>query len=175
MPNPYNMQKEFGNFRLRDKREPYLAVARVILWRKSFLKKVLRKNESIWDFEIYATMRCSHYKEKLYVWNTKEFLPFHVYVKGKYSYGITCGRWGLGTPNLFEKHGVKCDFSKRGFMDYDKQEIEWSKVEKKLTFFEKLFMPLTDWKRFKSKVRPKIKKLKAKIDIKGRLIDVFKK
>ena len=173
IPNTYNTKKVFGDFRIRDKREPYYVSAQITLWKKSYLKKVLRKNESPWDFEWYASYRCAHYKENSFVWDNKDYNLFPIYMKGEWSYGLMGGKWAKGTPYFFEKHGVECDFSKRGFFDFEKQEKAWNKKEKKLSFFDKIKMLFTDFQGFKNKLRPKIKVLSSKIDIKGRVMNFF--
>lgn len=172
IPNPYHIKSDFIEFRQMDKRENFLASAYVTLWRKTFLKKILQKKESPWQFELYATERCRHYKEKIYVLDEDSPSVIHYYIKGKGGYGVSGGKWAPNTVNLFKKYSLECDFSKRGFYDADKiLEEEKKPRNPKLSFVDKILLPFTDMKLFKEKIDPRIQLLRARIDIKGRISD----
>ena len=173
LSNPYHMNSERYGFRQMDKRENFLASAYVTLWRKSFLMKILRRKENPWQFELYATERCRHYKEKIFVLGENEPSVIHYYIKGKGGYGISGGKWAPNTVNLFNKYALQCDFYKRGFYDVDKiLEEDTKSINPKLSFIDKLLLPFTDWALFKGKIEPRIRLLSAKIDIIGRLKDI---
>ena len=173
IPDNFSLGKSGEQFRIRNNKENFLATAYCSLWKKSYLKKILRKTESPWDFELYGTVRARHYKEKQYVVTPGAPLVFPFEIKGNAGCGVSGGKWSKGNIALFKKHNLKCDFEKRGFMDWTDIEKEWNKPQKKLTFFEKVFMPFTDNKKFKEKIRPKIKTFTSKVDIIGRIKNIF--
>lgn len=52
--------------------KPFMINTQVGLWRKSYLKKVLKSHESAWFFETRATWRAAHwYKERVFYVNTE--------------------------------------------------------------------------------------------------------
>lgn len=176
--NQFNLPKEDEYFRKRNKYEDFLCSAQIILWRKSYLLQVLRKKESPWEFEVYGTFRMSHYKEKLYVLNTDAPLVFPYILRGKGAIGVIGGKWQEGNVALFEKYNLKCDFSKRGFIDLEKRYAPKKNIKdkyKELNFFKKLFLPFYNYKLFKAYYKPIIKKYKSLIDIKGRIKNKFSK
>lgn len=174
IPNPYNTKENGYGFRQMDSRESFLSTAHATLWRKTFLKKILRKDENPWQFELYGTERIRHYREKVYALSADSPSVIHYYVKGRGGYGISGGKWAPNTVNLFKKHNLTCDFSKRGFYDIDKMTaVDLMGTNPKLSFFDKLFLPVSDKKLFKEKMEPRVLKLESKIDILGRLKNLF--
>ena len=169
LSDKFGMPKEDDYFRKRDKRERYLCSAQIILWRKSYLLRVMRKRESPWEFETYGTFRMRHYKEKLYVLNTDAPPVFPYSFRGEGAVGIVAGQWSKGNVALFEKYNLECDFSKRGFFEPKNGYVSVELLYKELSFLKKLVLPLYDFKLFKAYYSAKIKKYIAVIDIGGRI------
>lgn len=173
IPDPFSLGKHGQQFRQRSLKEAYLATAYCTLWKKTYLKKILRQSESPWEFELFGTIRARHYKEKQMVVNQGMPLVFPFEVKGNSGCGVSGGKWTKGNIALFAKHGLQCDFEKRGFINWDEVYEEWNRPQKKLTLFQKLAMPFTDPRKFRQKVRPKILKMVSQIDLLGRIRNLF--
>jgi hypothetical protein len=93
----------------------YRVSCQAALWRKAELLNLIREYENAWEFEEFGSMRSAILKrdyyavDKMYVrLNHFEIIPY-IFT------GIVQGRWYKETVPLFEKHGIKIDFSKRGF------------------------------------------------------------
>lgn len=98
------------------KGQRYRINCQIAIWKKSYLKKILRKFESPWEFEKYGSLRSKKYKEKVYAWATESNYVF------TYNWGkpIIGGKWNLDeVDRLEEKLEIKFDLSGReGMRDY---------------------------------------------------------
>jgi len=113
-PGPFQ-KTSFEQLLEIDKKAPYRISTQVALWKKDVLKQYLRKHENAWQFELYATRRARILNHKLfnvdtdiYIQNLNEILPY-IFT------GIIKGKWNKQVMNLFEDHGLKIDYSNRGF------------------------------------------------------------
>lgn len=61
---PVSVRDYDSFFVVKKQRVPYKCNAQFALWRKSFLKKCIRKGENPWEFEMIGTYRMWHYREK---------------------------------------------------------------------------------------------------------------
>ena len=93
------------------------------IWRKNFLAKMLRVEESPWDFETYAPERSKQYPERVLQYNKK--LPGVILYDDQtdFGYGITEKKWLPNTKKLFEKYGIEVDYENLGFYPYENQII----------------------------------------------------
>lgn len=57
---------DFKELNCYGRKNSYRINAQVGLWRKSFLKKILRKHENAWQFEWYGSIRSNFYDKALY-------------------------------------------------------------------------------------------------------------
>lgn len=122
--NPQGMRK--GETVEFDKRlvsinsgEPYRVNAQPALWRKNALMDILRSHESAWDFEHRGTIR-SQRSPWLFVRlsNTWDNGSNSVVIHHITDDGIRRGRWRAEIVcDLFKKHGISVDLSKRGFYE----------------------------------------------------------
>lgn len=85
------------------------------IWRKSVLRKWLRKQESIWGFELYGSQRARiwRYKEKVLAADAPVIFDY-LWVNG--CSVIVNGKW-LQAPEVdafFRKNGIDIDLSLRG-------------------------------------------------------------
>lgn len=101
-----------------DQDSPYRVTTSPAIWRKKSLESYLRKNENIWMFEIFGTIR-SYKNDDLFLrLNTRNSeikggaIP---YFSGTDDTGIVKGQWQKGIEEFFKNEGFVIDFSKRGF------------------------------------------------------------
>lgn len=111
--------KKYPGFEKRPKPSKYLLNCQAAIWRRDRLIKVLRDNESPWDFEIYGSIRASGFRDDFYT-----LLPNHPhpieYNMRKGGTGLVRGMWSKGVVvPLFKELGLKVDFKKRGFAPED--------------------------------------------------------
>ncbi len=102
-----------------DQRSPYRITTSPALWKRTSLKKYLRKNENIWMFEMFGTKRSFKIKDSFFRTNEShitdgydEVIP---YFQGVDDTGIVKGKWQKGVEEVFEKAGIEVDYSLRGF------------------------------------------------------------
>ena len=105
------------NILLIDKNAPYRASTQAAFWKKDSFLEILRPWESGWDFEKFGSKRTinnlnmictvSHNKYKK---NDNELLPY-IFT------GIIKNKWKNEVIDLFNKHNIVIDFTKRGFVE----------------------------------------------------------
>ncbi len=90
-------------------------------WRKSFLLNLLRDDENPWEFEFYGTYRWRREKDKYKLFTHREEFPpifdYQFVIEGKPWSAINKGKWLKEVPGFLEQHGIKLDYSQRGFFD----------------------------------------------------------
>lgn len=117
----------------------------ISLYRKDYFLKLLRHNESPWDFEKYGAYRANRYKEKILIQTDAYPLAFPYNYQIKCGYGISNKQWLPKNKELFNKYGIQVDFSRLGWYDPNcKQKI----IGLKRSFKEKVLMPFRDPKTF---------------------------
>lgn len=105
------------------KRSPYLVSLQAGLWRRETLQGLLRSGESPWQFERWGTIRARRAgleflcpNLEVYEWSARPIFPYE-------PTGIVRGRWySPAVVPLFDRHGIKMDFSVRGFYRLDRRE-----------------------------------------------------
>ncbi len=108
------------------------------IWRKSILKKWLRKHESIWGFELYGSQRARfwNYKEKVLAVDSPVIFDY-LWVDG--CSVIVNGKW-LVAPEVdtfFPNNGIDIDLSLRGRITLEEYRSRTLKdTIKKLSFGE---------------------------------------
>ena len=109
------------------------------LWRKSELLDLIRVHEDAWEFEEFGSKRSAILKRDYYVvdqsyvrHNQFEIIPY-IFT------GIVQGRWKEETVPLFEKHNIKMDFSKRGFVKDALPNTLIKRVRNKLNRISKIY------------------------------------
>lgn len=89
-----------------------------VLWRKTFLMKLLRPHENIWQFEYYSGQRArKYYSEKVMQYNEIYPTIFDYHVVIAEGYGITEGKWLPKNKELFDRYGIKVDFERLGWYE----------------------------------------------------------
>ena len=86
-----------------------------VLWRKSYLLKLLRDHEDIWEFEWYSGIRARRYPEKVMQYNERFPVIFDYRVVISEGYGLTGGKWLPKNRELFEQHGITVNFDRLGW------------------------------------------------------------
>jgi hypothetical protein len=94
----------------------YRISCQAALWQKDILYNCLRPYENAWQFEEFGSKREVISRHNFYVvdqhWvknNQFEIVPY-IFT------GIVKKRWNEEVVPLFEKHGIKIDYAKRGFL-----------------------------------------------------------
>lgn len=108
---------EFEGLYTVEAKQRYLISCQAALWKKSCLLSFLRSYENAWQFEEFGSQRAAILKPAIYgvdkSWiklDTFEIIPYLFT-------GIIQGRWYEPVVDLFAKHHLKVDFSKRGFVN----------------------------------------------------------
>lgn len=117
----------------------------VSLYKKDYFLKMLRKNETPWDFEKFGTYRSRRYNEKVLVQNdsAKSAFPYNYQIK--YGFGISAKKWLKNNKSLFDKYNIEVNFDNLGwYQGNEKEKIIGLKRSKK----EKLLIPFKDPKMF---------------------------
>lgn len=102
------------------------------LWRVDILKSYIKDHESGWMFEILGTLRAKKRKNEVFLTVQRSDES-----KGVFDYiltGIIKGKWHYQVPDLFKRHGIEVDYTKRGF--YSKRFGYW---QEKVSLYYKLF------------------------------------
>ena len=86
------------------------------LWRKDELYALIREYEDAWQFEEFGSQRSAVMKS-MYLCVSRNLVKLNQFEIIPYIFtGIVQGRWFEESVPLFEKHGIKMDFSKRGML-----------------------------------------------------------
>jgi len=93
------------------------------LFRKSTFLYYLNHDESAWEYEINSLDRSLDRSETFYAFSRHTPVPIPYSFN---EYGLIAGKWFKQTESLFEKLGIKHDFSLRGFHeDYEFGQIPY--------------------------------------------------
>ena len=109
------------------------------LWRKSYLKKILREHESAWYFETRATWRSQFYWERIYSVKQSIF---------KYPVGgfIGGGKCYEDYIELFDRDLISQTITKRGIIKYGSPR-KYPDVEKNFNYYySKILSVLPKWR-----------------------------
>ena len=149
----------------------YRISAMSAIYRKDFLKKLLRSHENPWEFEVYASIRSKRYKEKVLQYNNR-FPEIFVYDDHiKHGYGITMRKWMPKNKPFFEDHGIEVDFERIGIMDWETweklvEDLEKTKdpvIKTNLSFGDKLHSFKKVIKKAPQKFRKTIRRVRSLI------------
>lgn len=97
-------------------RQRYRISCQAALWRKDELYRLIREYENAWEFEEFGSERSTVIASR-YLCVNRNVVKLGKYEIIPYIFtGIVKGRWTEQTKPLFEKHGIKIDWGKRGFL-----------------------------------------------------------
>lgn len=88
------------------------------LWRVDALRRYLRPAENAWQFEVFGSWRARRSADSFLLVDPgatpggEGVIP---YFQAVHNTGIVKDRWQRGVEDLFRRHGIKVDFSVRGF------------------------------------------------------------
>lgn len=109
-------KSEYANLDKVKNEQRYRVSCQAALWRKQELLKLLRKYESAWEFEEFGSVRSASLNSDYYVVN-REYVKLDKFEIIPYIFtGIVQGYWYDPVVSLFEKHDIKIDYTKRGFL-----------------------------------------------------------
>jgi hypothetical protein len=101
-----------------DQQAAYRISLQAVLWRKSTLRQHLRKHESPWQLEVFGSARARRLKTENVLCVNRD--QFHGPGKEVIPYtptGVVKGKWEKFVPALFEREGIRMDYSQRGFYE----------------------------------------------------------
>lgn len=109
---PFEAYPEKG-YDLISSKARYRVSTQAALWRRDVLLSYLDPSENGWMFEILGTLRARRRDDTFLVASFDDAAggPAFSYTHT----GIIKGQWHPAIPELFSRHGIKVDFSKRGF------------------------------------------------------------
>ncbi len=117
----YNIKSEYDGFVKRSKIAPYKLNMQAGVWRTDYLRKLWRKNDSPWTWEIYGNSRTFDDKYKFYCLQSLNDTPIN-YGYDENGMGVFRGQWCGDIPPLFETEEISMDFSQRGFYSPEKEQ-----------------------------------------------------
>ncbi len=148
----------FPHFEKRPQKGKYKLNCSAALWRRKKLIQYIRPHENPWQFELYGSKRASRYKEEFY--SAIEGEPY-IYTYDMLNVGIVRGKWAHGTVDFFEKYGVVCDFSKRGFVNEKDPYDYGNSIYSLKQNFPKDLCSKRFWKEVKKRIDEYMAKLKS--------------
>lgn len=128
---PNIRDNKYPHFEKRPLRAEYRLNCQAAIWRRKKLISYIRSHENPWQWEILGSVRSSRYKEDFYSAIKGEPYVFK-YLPGG---GIRRGKWAPEIKELFERHAIKIDYSKRGL--YFKDTKKQNKSKKNIIWFIK--------------------------------------
>lgn len=96
---------------------PWYACCQASLWRREALLSLLRKEESAWKFECFGSRRAKYSRMEFLTVDPSLFSREGYQIIPYIFTGIIHGKWYGPVAELFERHGISMDFSRRGFFD----------------------------------------------------------
>ncbi len=124
---------KYPGFEKRPQNGEYRLNCQAAVWRREHLIRYIRDHENPWEWELLGSVRSSRYQQEFYslIEGTPLVIPYDYRREG---YGVVRGKWTPSIVELFEKHEIQCDFSKRGFLDSTQEQTasdaeirRWSK------------------------------------------------
>lgn len=113
----------------------YRIGALIALWDKTAFSRYVKSDENPWEFEIFGTKRASLIKDKVFCVNTEKYNGKDNWViSHTIPTGITRGKWNDCVFDLFEKHSIKIDYSKRGIYKDPEDSSLINKVKRRINF-----------------------------------------
>lgn len=130
-------KSEFKNLDKVAAKQRYRVSCQAALWRKQELFDIISVKEDAWQFEEFGSMRSAVLNSEYYVVNAN-FVKLNEFEIIPYVFtGIIQGRWFEETVPLFQKHDIRIDFTKRGFVkDTPKKSLN-KRVSYRLTKIKK--------------------------------------
>ena len=118
----------------------YFTNCQAALWKKSTFLSLLRPYENAWQFEEFGSKRAEKLNP-LFLGVSREWVAYGQFEIIPYIWtGIIKDRWFEPVIELFDKHEIVVDFSKRGFYkDPPKRRSLQTKIKYRLNRFKVLF------------------------------------
>lgn len=109
-------KSEWEHLNVVEYNQRYRVSCQAALWRREELYALIREYEDAWQFEEFGSQRSAVMKSR-YLCVSRNFVKLNQFEIIPYIFtGIVQGRWYEETVPLFEKHGIKMDYTKRGFL-----------------------------------------------------------
>lgn len=131
-------ESEYENLDVVAIKQRYRVSCQAALWRKSELLRIIREHENAWEFEEFGSKRSAVYGNN-YLVVSKNYVKLNQYEIIPYIFtGIIQGRWFEEVIPLFEKHLIKIDYSKRGFVAHATKKPIIKRIEYRLNKIPKI-------------------------------------
>lgn len=123
-------QRDYDNLYQVDMHHWSVVSCQASLWRKDKLLELTRDYESAWSFEWWGSKRANKLNHK-YLIIDRNIVKLDVYEIIPYIFtGVIGGRWYKPVVELFNKHNIEVDYSKRGFFERKKQPFRQRVISK---------------------------------------------
>jgi len=106
-PKPDVRLEFFNNLGSIEVNSPYRVSTQAAIWKVDVLRKLIKKGESAWDFEIQGSKRSHQFNKFIGVYSDN--LPYRHHV-------IERGKWFPWEAKYFKRMEIGCDFTKREIM-----------------------------------------------------------
>ena len=117
----------------------------ISLYKKDYFLKMIRSNETPWDFEKFGTYRSRKYHELILLQTADYPIAFPYNYQIKYGYGISNRQWLPKNKELFDKYRIVVKYENLGWYDYSCRK---KVTGLKRTTKEKVLMPINNPKEF---------------------------
>lgn len=109
------------SFYVREKDEWNITLVPTV-WRREFLRNLLRDHEDVWTFEYYSGIRAKKTNQKVVRFVTKMPTIYEYDFQVWTGMGITRGQWLPKNVEFFERHGITVNFSRLGILNVSSSE-----------------------------------------------------
>jgi hypothetical protein len=105
-------------------------------WRKGIILSLLRAHETAWNFEWWGSKRAKYLGYRFFVVDSNKFSSSPNVIISYILTGVIGGKWHKPVVELFDRHDIVVDYSKRGFYDVNLRPIFKKKVITKLSIWK---------------------------------------
>lgn len=110
-------QSKYEKLYTTDMNHRYAVSCQTALWRKDRILELIRDYESAWNFEAWGSKRAKALKHNYYIID-RNYVKLDKFEIIPYIFtGIIRGAWYKPVVELFKKHNIEIDYSKRGFFE----------------------------------------------------------
>lgn len=143
--------KKYQGFLRRPFRCNYKVNCQAAVWRRDCLLKLIRKHETPWEFEVFASSRARRYRKWLFyaARNDAERAFCYDWIAGG---AVHRGKWTRRVPELLASHSILVDFTIRGIDNLPVAESFTGKgsqdLPKPMPTIKKVKKVMTHWKSY---------------------------
>jgi len=105
-------------------------------WRKDIMMSLIREHETAWNFEWWGSKRAKYLGFQFLVVDHHFFKPYEYSIISYIFTGVIGGKWYMPVVNLFKKHEVLVDFTKRGFFIENTKPTLKKRIKTKISIWK---------------------------------------